>query len=67
MDFIALLETGKKDFSQPVINGLCSGRIFLWHWIEPHGRSGGILLGINLDVLEIGGIEDEDYFVKFRL
>ncbi|KAG2609329.1 hypothetical protein PVAP13_4KG016700, partial [Panicum virgatum] len=67
LDFIALLETGKKDFRQPVLNGLCGGRNFLWHWTEPHGRSGGILLGINLDVLEIGSIEDGDYFVKFRL
>ncbi|WVZ81700.1 LOW QUALITY PROTEIN: hypothetical protein U9M48_029046 [Paspalum notatum var. saurae] len=34
---------------------------------EPHGRSGGILLGINLDNLDIGSIEEGDFFVKFRL
>ena len=43
------------------------GKKFLWHWTEPHGRLGGILVGVNLDELEIGSIEDGDYFVKFRL
>ena len=67
LDFIALLETGKKDFSPAGLNGLFNGRNFVWHWTEPHGRSGGILVGVNLEELEIGGIEDGDYFVKFRL
>ena len=67
LDFIALLETGKKDFSQQVLNGLCGGRNFIWHWTEPYGRSGGILLGVNMDVLEVGSIEDGYFFVKFRL
>ena len=40
LDFIALMETGKKDFSQTELNGLCGGRNFLWHWTQPHGRSG---------------------------
>jgi hypothetical protein len=67
LDFIALLETGKKDFSQSSLNGFCGGKNFLWYWIEPHGRSGGILLGVNIDVLDIGSIEEGDYYVKFRL
>ena len=29
LDFIALMETGKKDFSQAMLNGLCGGRDFL--------------------------------------
>jgi hypothetical protein len=49
LDFVALLETGKKDFAQSTLNNFCAGRNFLWHWTEPHGRSGGILLGVNLD------------------
>ena len=46
---------------------MCGGKNFLWHWTEPHGRLGGILVGVNLDELEISSIEDGDYFVKFRL
>jgi len=31
LDFIALLGTGKKDFSPTGLNGLCNGRNFVWH------------------------------------
>ena len=37
LDFIALLETGKKDFSKTVLNDICEGQEYIWHWIEPHG------------------------------
>ena len=37
------------------------------HWTEPHGRSGGILFGVNADEIDVGSIEDGDFFVKFRL
>jgi hypothetical protein len=39
----------------------------VWHWTSPHGRSGGILLGVYLDLLDVGGIEEGDFFVKFRV
>ena len=44
LDFIALLETGKKDFTQAKLDKICGGRNFVWHWTGPHGRSGGMLL-----------------------
>jgi hypothetical protein len=67
LSFIALLETGKKDFSQDSLNNFSGGRNFVWHLTVPHGRSGGISLGVNLDVLDVGSIDDGDFFVKFRL
>ena len=39
LDFIALLETSKKDFSQSTLDKFSAGRNFLWHWTAPHGRS----------------------------
>ena len=67
LDFIALLETGKKDFTQAKLDRYCGGRNFVWHWTEPHGRSGGMLLGVNLDVCDVGSIEEGDFFIKFHL
>jgi hypothetical protein len=67
LEFIALLETCKKEFSQSTLNNFGTGRNFIWHRTQPHGRSGGILLGVNMDVLDIGSIEEGDYFVKFKL
>jgi exonuclease III len=67
LDFIALLETCKKGFSQHSLDNFSGGRNFVWHWTAPHGRSGGILLGVNLDTMDIGSIDDGDFFIKFKL
>ena len=40
---------------------------FLWHCMAPHSRSGGILLGVDLNVFDIGAIAEGDFFVKFTL
>jgi hypothetical protein len=65
--FIALLETGKQDFSQGPLNNFSGGKHFVWHWTTPRGRSGGILLGVNIDLLDVGSIEDGDFLVKFSV
>jgi hypothetical protein len=35
--------------------------------LAPHGRSGGILLGVDLTVFDIGSIDEGDFYVKFTL
>lgn len=65
--FIAISETGRKNFTSPFLKNLCAGRDFLWHCKEPRGRSGGILLGIDLSVYDIGAIDEGDFYVKFHL
>ena len=67
LDFIALLETRRKHFSDICLDTFCGGRQFFWHWSEPRGRSGGILLGINLDVFDIGSVVEGDFYIKFTL
>jgi hypothetical protein len=56
LDFTTLLETGKNDFSQSTLDNLSAGKNFLWHWSQPHGWSGGILLGVNLDSIDIDSV-----------
>ena len=46
---------------------MCAGRDFLWHVKEPRRRSGGILLGIDLNVYDIGAIDEGNHYVKFHL
>ena len=67
INFIALSETGRDDFPDHILKNLCAGRDFLWHCMAPHGRSGGILLGVDLNVFDIGAIAEGDFFVKFTL
>jgi hypothetical protein len=35
--------------------------------MAPHGRLGGILLGVDLNVFDIGAIDEGDFYVKFTL
>jgi hypothetical protein len=67
LDFIALSETGRANFSQSTLNNICAGRDFLWHCMGPKGRSGGMLLGINLVSFDIGEIEEGDFSIRFKV
>ena len=35
--------------------------------MAPHGRPGGILLGVDLMVFDIEAIDEGDFYVKFML
>jgi hypothetical protein len=37
LDFIAILETHKRDFSDEILKSFCADREFSWHWIPPKG------------------------------
>ena len=67
INFIVLSKTGRDDFPDHILKNLCAGRYFLWHSMAPHGRSGGILLGVDLNVFDIGAIVEGDFYVKFTL
>jgi hypothetical protein len=67
LSFIAISETVRKSFTEPSLRNLCGGKFFLWHYKQPEGRSGGLLLGVDLDIYDIGAIEEGDFFVKFTL
>jgi exonuclease III len=67
INFIALSETGRDSFPDHTLKNLCGGHEFLWHAMAPHGRSGGILLGVDLNTFDIGAIDEGDFYVKFTL
>ena len=62
LSFIAISETVCKSFTEPSLRNLCGGKSFLWHYKQPEGRSGGLLLGVDLNVYGIGAIEEGDFF-----
>ena len=66
LDFIALLETRRDNFTSQL--GTLSGGIdFDWHVLPPRGRSGGILLGVRCETLEVLNVVRGDFAVKFRV
>ena len=64
LDFVGLQETIKNNFSKNELHNLFGGRNFLWEWIAPRGKSGGILVGINSDGFELHHVEKGTYFVR---
>ena len=64
LDFIALLETGRSTFATPFLTFLARGLDYNWFCLPPHGRSGGILVGFNKEVLEMQSVVASNFCVK---
>jgi hypothetical protein len=67
LNFIAISETGRSEFLPRFLKNLCSGRDYLWYSKTPRGKSAGMLLGVDLQMYDIGAIEEGNYYVKFHL
>lgn len=67
LDFIAVLETGRDKFSSQFLSALSAGIDFDWHCLPPRGRSGGILLGVRCDTLQVREVVFGDFAVKFKI
>jgi exonuclease III len=64
LDFIALSEMRRTDFSPRFLKKMCLRRDYLWHSKVPRGRSGGMLLGVNLQFFDIGAIEEVTFILN---
>jgi hypothetical protein len=53
LDFVAISETRRRDFSQTLLDRLSGGLEFEWTSQPPRGWSGGIVLGVRADTMEI--------------
>jgi len=48
LDFVAITESGKSDFPMHILDHLSRDIEFIWKWIPPRGRSGGIHIKFHL-------------------
>jgi hypothetical protein len=64
LDFVIVSETGRSNFVAPFFNHLSRGLDFMWYCLPPHGRSGGILVGINMKTISIQKVETRDFYTK---
>lgn len=67
LDFIALLETHKRNFTDVDLNSYCGGREYHWQWCPPKGRSGGILLGVNKVTFDVQESWLGEFIVKMKV
>ena len=67
LDFVGLQETIKGDYSKNELHNLSGWKTFLWEWIAPRGKSGGMLVGINSDNFDLQQVEKGTYYVRMLL
>jgi exonuclease III len=66
-DFVGLQETLKEDFSDKELKQVGGRYEFVWNWLPAEGHSGGILLGVKQDVVEVGAFDEGTFFVSALL
>jgi hypothetical protein len=64
LDFVAISETGKRDYSQSLLNWLSGGIDFQWFSCPPRDRYGGMLVGVRSDTMEVLASSDGEYHIK---
>jgi hypothetical protein len=68
LDFIAILETKKTDFTSPELAHYCVNKNFSWSCTPPRGWSGGVLLmGVSLETINVQNIIHGNFYLKFKL
>jgi hypothetical protein len=67
LDGVELQETIKKDFTHIELTALVGGNHFKWVWKEASGHSGGILMGVRVDSIEIEDAEVGEHYVSMVL
>jgi mannosylglycoprotein endo-beta-mannosidase len=67
LDFVALSETGRRDYSPSLLNRLSGGIDFEWVSRPPRGRSGGILVGVRADTMEILASSTGEFHIKLHV
>ena len=67
LEFVGISETGRRDFQASVLDRLSGGLNFAWHFIPPRGTSGGILLGVKTDTMDVLARTDGDFHIKLHL
>jgi hypothetical protein len=67
LDFVAISETGKRNYSTSFLNRLSGGEDFVWVSRPPRGRSGGLLVGIRTATIEILDNSGGDFHIKLHI
>jgi exonuclease III len=67
LDFIAILETKRKDFTALELAHFSANKNYSWNWSPTRGHSGGILLDVNIEIFDIQSVVLGNFHVKLHL
>lgn len=57
----------QEDIDDSTLRKIDPSQNFLWKWISCIGKSGGILVGINLEHLDVGSFIDGEFMLQLNL
>jgi hypothetical protein len=58
---------GKRDYAQSFLDQLSGGINFQWFSRPPRGRSGGMLLGVRANTMDVLASSDGEYHIKLTI
>jgi hypothetical protein len=67
LNFLAISKAGRRNYSQSLLNRLSGGIDFQWFSRPPRGRSGGMLVGVRSDTMEVLASSDGEYHIKLTI
>jgi hypothetical protein len=65
--FLAISESGRRDYSQSLLNRISGGLDFAWFSCPPRGRSGGILLEVKSESVEVLADSYGEFHIKLHI
>jgi hypothetical protein len=67
LDFVAIFETGKQNYSTSFLNRHSGGEDFAWISRPPRGCSGSFLVGVRTLTMEILDNSGGDFHIKLHI
>lgn len=67
LEVVGLQETVRETFTDRELLEIAGSRNFSWKWAPAKGRSGGILMGLNQDSLELEDFDIKDFCVVMSI
>ena len=67
LDFICLMETMKSEYNEKFFQRFDPSDIFFWKLLPSNGKSGGILVGIRKESLDVSAVRIRKHLVQVNL
>lgn len=65
--FIGLQETMIADCNDSLLRKFDYNQDYLWKWNDSKGKSGGILVGINIERFDVGSFKQGEFMLQMNL
>lgn len=65
--FIGLEETMKQEYTDAWFRSISGPKHFIWQQLSPSGKFGGLLLGVNADVMEVLQVGCGDHYIRMQV